>query len=39
VERRELPGLRHEVLQEPSYPQLVADIVAWMRGRLDERYS
>ena len=34
VERRELAGLRHEVLQEPSHPELVADIVAWIRAQL-----
>ena len=33
VDRRVLPGLRHEILNEPEGPEIVADIVAW----LDER--
>jgi alpha-beta hydrolase superfamily lysophospholipase len=31
VERRVLPGLRHETLNEPEGPQVVAQIVAWLR--------
>jgi acylglycerol lipase len=31
VERRIYPGLRHETLNEPEGPQVVADIIAWLR--------
>ena len=31
VERRVLPGLRHETLNEPEGPQVVAQIVEWLR--------
>jgi acylglycerol lipase len=31
VERRVLPGLRHETLNEPEGPEVVAGIVAWLR--------
>ncbi|HEX8939407.1 MAG TPA: alpha/beta hydrolase [Candidatus Limnocylindrales bacterium] len=34
VERRVYPGLRHETLQDPEAPAIVADIVAWLRARL-----
>jgi alpha-beta hydrolase superfamily lysophospholipase len=37
VTRRLYPGLRHECLNEPEGPEVVADIVAWLReqvGRL-----
>jgi alpha-beta hydrolase superfamily lysophospholipase len=33
VERRVLPGLRHETLNEPEGPQVVAGIVKWIRRR------
>jgi alpha-beta hydrolase superfamily lysophospholipase len=33
VERRVLPNLRHETLNEPEGPQVVAAIVEWLRGR------
>lgn len=33
VERRVLPGLRHETLNEPEGPQVVAGIVEWIRRR------
>jgi acylglycerol lipase len=33
VERCVYPGLRHETLNEPDGPQVVADIVAWLRRR------
>ena len=31
VTRRVYPGLRHETLNEPEGPQVVADVVAWLR--------
>jgi alpha-beta hydrolase superfamily lysophospholipase len=33
VERRVLPGLRHETLNEPEGPQVVAAIVEWLRAQ------
>jgi alpha-beta hydrolase superfamily lysophospholipase len=35
VTRRVYPGLRHECLNEPEGPQVVADIVAWLRDQVD----
>ena len=35
VERRVLPGLRHEVLNEPGFEELLDEIVGWVRERLD----
>ncbi len=32
VVRRVYPGLRHETLNEPQGPQVVADIVVWLRA-------
>jgi alpha-beta hydrolase superfamily lysophospholipase len=32
--RRLWPGLRHELHNEPEGPQVVADVVAWMRGQV-----
>lgn len=37
VERRVYPGLRHETMNEPEGPRVVADIVAWLRERLAGR--
>ena len=34
VERRVLPGLRHESLNEPEGPEIAAQILAWAKGRL-----
>ena len=34
VERRVLPGLRHETLNEPAGPEVVAGIVAWLRDHV-----
>jgi acylglycerol lipase len=34
VERRLLPDLRHEILNEPEGPDLVRDCVAWIDARL-----
>lgn len=34
VERRVLPGLRHETLNEPEGPEIVAGIIAWLRAHL-----
>ena len=33
VERRVLPGLRHETLNEPEGPQVVAAVVEWLRAQ------
>ena len=33
VERRTYPGLRHELHNEPEGPQVLADVVAWLRER------
>ena len=37
VERRLYPGLRHETLNEPSGPQVVAEILAWLRAMVSSR--
>jgi alpha-beta hydrolase superfamily lysophospholipase len=34
VERRLYPGLRHEILNEPEGPEIVAEIVAWIDTRI-----
>jgi alpha-beta hydrolase superfamily lysophospholipase len=34
VERRLLPNLRHEILNEPEGPELVQDIIDWIDARL-----
>lgn len=34
VERRTYPGLRHELLNEPEGPAIVAQIVAWLRAQV-----
>jgi alpha-beta hydrolase superfamily lysophospholipase len=34
VERRLLPGLRHEILNEPEGPELVQDIIDWINARI-----
>ncbi|HEX7611975.1 MAG TPA: alpha/beta hydrolase [Candidatus Limnocylindrales bacterium] len=34
VERRVLPNLRHETLNEPEGPDVVAGIVEWLRGHV-----
>jgi len=28
------PGLRHEIFNEPEYPQVMADMAAWLDGRV-----
>jgi alpha-beta hydrolase superfamily lysophospholipase len=33
VERRTYPGLRHELHNEPEGPQVLDDVVAWLRER------
>jgi alpha-beta hydrolase superfamily lysophospholipase len=33
AERRVYPGLRHEILNEPEGPEVVAEIVEWIRKR------
>ena len=35
VTRRIYPGLRHETLNEPEGPQIVADVIAWLREAVD----
>jgi acylglycerol lipase len=35
VTRRVYPGLRHETLNEPEGPQIVADVIAWLREAVD----
>lgn len=35
VTRKVYPGLRHETLNEPEGPQVVADMVAWLRDSVD----
>jgi alpha-beta hydrolase superfamily lysophospholipase len=34
VERRLYPGLRHEILNEPEGPEIVAEIVAWIDSKI-----
>lgn len=36
VERRVYPDLRHEILNEPEGPEIVAEIVDWVMARIDE---
>jgi alpha-beta hydrolase superfamily lysophospholipase len=36
VERRVMPDLRHETLNEPEGPEVVAQIVAWLRAHVPE---
>lgn len=36
VTRRVYPGLRHETFNEPEGPQVAADIVEWLRARIQE---
>lgn len=33
VTRRELPGLRHEIFNEPSHREVLADLVSWVRAQ------
>jgi alpha-beta hydrolase superfamily lysophospholipase len=37
VTRRVYPGLRHETLNEPEGPQVVADVIAWLREAVRRR--
>jgi alpha-beta hydrolase superfamily lysophospholipase len=37
VERKVYPGLRHETLNEPEGPQVVADIAVWISAQLASR--
>ena len=34
VERRLLPDLRHEILNEPEGPEIVGEIIAWVMARI-----
>lgn len=36
VRRTVYPGLRHETLNEPSGPSVVADVIAWLREQVAE---
>ena len=36
VTRRVYPGLRHETMNEPEGPQVVADVIAWLREAVKE---
>jgi alpha-beta hydrolase superfamily lysophospholipase len=36
VTRRVYPGLRHETLNEPEGPEVVADVIAWLRDEVDQ---
>lgn len=36
VERRTFPGLAHETFNEPEGPDVVADVAAWISGRLPQ---
>jgi alpha-beta hydrolase superfamily lysophospholipase len=33
VERRTYPGLRHELHNEPEGPQVIDEVIAWLRER------
>lgn len=37
TERRTYPGLRHELHNEPEGPQVVDEIIGWLRGQVAER--
>ena len=37
VTRRMYPGFRHETLNEPEGPQIVADVIGWLREAVDRR--
>jgi alpha-beta hydrolase superfamily lysophospholipase len=37
VTRRVYPGLRHETLNEPEGPQIVADVIAWLNHAVGRR--
>ena len=37
VTRRVYPGLRHETLNEPEGPQIVADVIAWLHEAVNRR--
>ena len=32
VTRRVYPGLRHETMNEPEGPEVVADVIEWLRA-------
>jgi alpha-beta hydrolase superfamily lysophospholipase len=34
VERRLYPKLRHEIFNEPEGPDLIEEVVEWLRGQL-----
>ena len=37
VERRTYPGLRHELHNEPEGPQVIDDIIGWLREQVVAR--
>ena len=37
TERRTYPNLRHELHNEPDGPQVIDDVIAWLRGQIHER--
>ena len=39
VERRVLPDLSHETLNEPEGPEVVAGIVAWLRANVSGKIA
>ncbi len=34
VERRTYPGLRHDLFNEPEWPEIVGEVITWLRERL-----
>ena len=34
VERRTYPGLRHELHNEPEGPEIIDDVIGWLRARV-----
>ena len=35
VDRRTYPGLRHELHNEPEGPQVIDDVIAWIRAHVE----
>ena len=36
VERRTYPGLRHELHNEPEGPEIIDEVIAWIRGTVPQ---
>jgi alpha-beta hydrolase superfamily lysophospholipase len=34
VERRTFPGLRHELHNEPEGPEIIEDVITWLRAHV-----